>query len=648
MIGVAAYALVIGLFLSAGGWLAERILASLRGPRRSAWISALLLSVALPAWRLPAALPDVSPVQVWAPAPRSVSSTPSSRPAPMPHRAEPSQKSTPAASAGNEARPARRFWTSARYREVLWGLLAAWVLASSLLLIRLFAGITAMRRQLRHGETAVLDGVAVTLAENVGPAVLGLRRPRIVIPRALAEHSPQRRAALLVHEEAHLRAYDGPVLFGATLLVTLLPWNLPLWWMRRRLRLALEMDCDARVVRRGFAPAPYAAALHTEAAVAAPGTRSVPGLIEPRTPSPRRIRILVTPRRPWWPWAAVPLYALTGLAVLAAGTFPAPPLNAALGARNQSRANVQQADAQRRKDARVTRRLLASGRSDALAAAAVLGWPYPSGLRRTQGHPVQLAPPEHAAQRLAWLRRAIAAQPHSVSLVLLEKNLCQAWHEHCGIPALDARLLALDPSNGVGWLDALQTAVTSNDARGIDAALRAIGTTRRVDVRATELFARLAEALHRVGGESYFLATGQLQYLLGNPVPFDVLIALERACTPHGSALAARRLTGCRAAAAAFERGDTLAISATGTDVALRLWPPGTPEHDEALRRSRRIGTLSRSSADLFWPPSRWQRVFMVVDTAGYLERLDARIVHIDARARSEQEALRMEIHATE
>jgi hypothetical protein len=342
------------------------------------------------------------------------------------------------------------------------------------------------------------------------------------------------------------------------------------------------------------------------------------------------------------------LYALTGLAVLAAGTFPAPPLNAALGARNQSRANVQQADALRRKDARVTRRLLASGRSDALAAAAVLGWPHPSGLRRTQGHHVHLAPPEHAAQRLAWLRRAIAAQPHSVSLVVLEKNLCQAWHEHCGIPALDARLLALDPNNGVGWLDALQTAVTSKDARGIDAALRAIGTTRRVDVRATELFARLAEALHRVGGESYFLATGQLQYLLGNPAPFDVLIALERACTPHGSALRARRLTGCRAAAAAFERGDTLAVSATGTDVALRLWPPGTPGHDQAARRSRRIGTLSRSSADLFWPPSRWQRVFMVVDTAGYLERLDTRIVHIDARARSEQDALRMEIQATE
>jgi hypothetical protein len=279
MIGVAAYAVVVGLFLSAGGWLAERILASLRGPRRGAWIGALLLSVALPAWRLPAALPDVSPVQVWAPAPRSESSTPSSRPAPMPHRAGPSQKITPAATA-------RRFWTSARYREVLWGWLAAWGVTSSLLLIRLFAGAAAVRLQLRHDETTVLDGVPVTLSTNFGPAVLGLRRPRIVVPRALAEQDPQRRAALLWHEDEHLRAYDGPVLLGATLLVAILPWNLSLWWMRRRLRLALEMDCDARVVRRGFAPAAYAAALHTEAAVAASGTRSVPGLIEPRAPSP--------------------------------------------------------------------------------------------------------------------------------------------------------------------------------------------------------------------------------------------------------------------------------------------------------------------------------------------------------------------------
>ena len=644
MIGVAAYALVIGLFLSAAGWLAERILASLRGPRRGAWIGALLLSVALPAWRLPAALPDLSPVQLWAPASLHARRGPSMTAQRAPHRIGPSHRSASAAAAGGKERPTHRLWTPARYRDVLWGLLAAWGLTSSLLLIRLFAGTAVVRRQLRHGETTLLDGIPVILSADFGPAVLGLRHPRIVVPRALAEQDPEPRAALLLHEDEHLRAYDAPVLLGATLLVMLVPWHLPLWWMRRRLRLAIEVDCDARVVRRGVAPATCAAALRMAAALPAPGTRPVVGLIESRAPLARRIHRLVTPARTWWPWAALPLYALTGLAVLAAGTFPAPPIDAALGARNQSRANAQRAEAQRRTDIRVTRRLLASGRPDALAAAAVLGWPYPSGLRRSQGHDVHVVPPDNAAQRLEWLARAVAARPHSASLVLLEKNLCQAWHAPCDIPALDARLRALDPSNGIGWFDALQTSVRSNDARGIEAALGAIGMTRYVDVHATELFARLAEALHRIGGESYFIATGQLQYMLANQTPLDALMALQQTCTSHGSALSARRVTGCRAAAAALEHGDTLAVSATGTDMALRLWPSGTAEHHRAALRSRRLQALTRRSADLLWPPSRWERLVIVVDTAGYLEHLDERIVHIDARERREQDALRTEL----
>jgi hypothetical protein len=49
MIGVALYVLVVGVFLSVGGWLTDRILASLHWPRRGAWIAAMLLAVAIPA-----------------------------------------------------------------------------------------------------------------------------------------------------------------------------------------------------------------------------------------------------------------------------------------------------------------------------------------------------------------------------------------------------------------------------------------------------------------------------------------------------------------------------------------------------------------------------------------------------------------------
>ena len=36
--------------------------------------------------------------------------------------------------------------------------------------------------------------------------------------------------------------------------VVLMPWNLPLWWQWRRLRFAIEVDCDARVLASGRIP----------------------------------------------------------------------------------------------------------------------------------------------------------------------------------------------------------------------------------------------------------------------------------------------------------------------------------------------------------------------------------------------------------
>jgi hypothetical protein len=106
----------------------------------------------------------------------------------------------------------------------------------------------------RPWPVTALEGVEVAVSEGVGPAVLGILSPRIVVPRWLLEEAAQRRSAVLAHESEHLRAHDGRLLLAALLLVALLPWNLPLRWLWRRLRLAIEVDCDARVVRRGLQP----------------------------------------------------------------------------------------------------------------------------------------------------------------------------------------------------------------------------------------------------------------------------------------------------------------------------------------------------------------------------------------------------------
>ena len=49
-----------------------------------------------------------------------------------------------------------------------------------------------------------------------------------------------------VLEASHGR--DPLVLHAAALLALVTPWNLALWWLNRRLRLAVELDCDARVL----------------------------------------------------------------------------------------------------------------------------------------------------------------------------------------------------------------------------------------------------------------------------------------------------------------------------------------------------------------------------------------------------------------
>lgn len=645
MIGVALYVLVVSVIVSIGGWLTDRILASLGWPRRGAWIAAMLLTVAIPAWQLPIALPDQSPVQVNLPpsAPISVNPIATARQARLaPGRA----RTTPAGyartrSASSSTRP---IWTATVYQRVLLLFLTGWTISSAVLLGRLLAGARALRRRARQWTQTVLDGVAVTVSDDLGPAVLGFLRPRIIVPQWLPGESAQRRSAVLAHESEHLRAHDEYFLLGGWLLVALIPWNLPLWWLWRRLRLSIEIDCDARVVRRGLPAPSYGAELLAIATRIPAPPRPAIGLFERPSQLAGRIRILVRPSRRWWRWAALPLYALTGLAALAAGTFPAPPIDTTLGAWNQSQLTARQLSELRAQDTRATRRLLATGQPDALAAAAILGWPYPDGMQSRHGRIVVQKVPSNAAQRLAWLSRAVEEAPDRVDLVMLEKDYCQMWNPRCTVAALDARLRALQPQNGLGWLDALETSVKAEEPTGIDAALAAIGQAKHVNVYRTHLFAHLVDALHRIGGESFEIASAQLNSIQVGRIRLNAMIAFERVCNWNASVLSTRRLKLCRNATLAFEQGDTLEVAESGAEVAMRLWPVGTPQHRRAVIALRRMDYLSQQSARLLWPPDGVQRVTLLLDPWGYIERMDAREVRMDSLYPREQDALRAEL----
>jgi hypothetical protein len=95
----------------------------------------------------------------------------------------------------------------------------------------------------------------------VGPAVVGLVRPRIVVPRWVTMALPSHQASVIAHEQSHLEARDPQLFTLALAFLVFMPWNLPLWWQLRRLRYAIEIDCDSRVLKGGVDPAHYGEAL---------------------------------------------------------------------------------------------------------------------------------------------------------------------------------------------------------------------------------------------------------------------------------------------------------------------------------------------------------------------------------------------------
>jgi hypothetical protein len=101
----------------------------------------------------------------------------------------------------------------------------------------------------------------VRIAPAAGPAVVGLVAAEIVVPRWLLGRAEHEQQLVIAHEREHLRARDHLALAAGCLGVALMPWHPAVWWMLRRLRLAIELDCDARVLRRGVPASTYGTTL---------------------------------------------------------------------------------------------------------------------------------------------------------------------------------------------------------------------------------------------------------------------------------------------------------------------------------------------------------------------------------------------------
>jgi beta-lactamase regulating signal transducer with metallopeptidase domain len=127
-------------------------------------------------------------------------------------------------------------------------LVAVWLVGSALAVAYLILSFVSVRRIRRRLAVAVVDEHTVLLSDDVGPALFGLVRARIVVPRWVLTLPAAERRIILAHEQEHAAAFDPALLWGAAILLALAPWNVGLWLLCARLRLALEADCDRRVL----------------------------------------------------------------------------------------------------------------------------------------------------------------------------------------------------------------------------------------------------------------------------------------------------------------------------------------------------------------------------------------------------------------
>lgn len=288
-----AYCAGVGALLALAATAAEAALRAARLPTRGAWAAALALSLAVPAWAW--WTPDAPPAAV------DVVDSGGSLPVDL--------ASVPVL----DAAP-----TSWKPADLDRPLALAWGGASAAVLAALVALGGALHLRRRRWVESIVDGEPVLLSDDTGPAVIGWLRPRIVLPRWAADADPDSRALLMEHEREHLRAGDPRLLLLALAAVAALPFSPAAWWMLRRLRLAVEVDCDARVLARRGDLAAYGALLLEVGRRGGGAPLPLVAFSEGASNLERRIRIMTRTRRP-----APALLALFGVMALGAASLAA-------------------------------------------------------------------------------------------------------------------------------------------------------------------------------------------------------------------------------------------------------------------------------------------------------------------------------------
>ena len=275
MIAWMLYAALVAVLIAAGALALERLVASAGRPRRFVWLAALTLAVVVPLWGglREAQMPQVFPTAGSTEATTLVETVGAqSRPDFIPPQPIP---------------PTR---TAARTVGI------AWAAGSAVALGALCAVLVAVARARRRWPRARVDGTEVYLSRRFGPALIGLVAPKPVIPRWVLRAGPAAQAAILRHELEHARARDNLALLYVGGVLVLFPWSPAIWWICRRLRAAIEIDCDQRVVQGGIGTADYSEVLLEAGSRSHGGWGLEPAMGRPKSLLETRLRTMIEER----------------------------------------------------------------------------------------------------------------------------------------------------------------------------------------------------------------------------------------------------------------------------------------------------------------------------------------------------------------
>ena len=301
------YLALVSTLLALAAWGVEAILRARRVPTRWAWVGAAAGTLALPL--LAPWVPRLSAFFA-----RGGAAGDGARLTEVLLAAGNGEAGSTSALAGSAAPP----WLGPLL-VLLW-IAATLVVAATFTYTHLRLG-----RQLRGWRDTRMGNATVRLSNGFGPAVVGVLRPAVVIPASLAARGGSALRLALAHEAEHVRARDPLALAAGSVFVAALPFCPAAWWVLRRLRTAVEVDCDARVLGSGADRRAYARLLLSTTTGGHDLPVAVPALLHTRSALETRIRAMSDLPRPARLRAV--LAACASLALVLAACEARSPLN---------------------------------------------------------------------------------------------------------------------------------------------------------------------------------------------------------------------------------------------------------------------------------------------------------------------------------